>query len=116
MTHYRRMRLVAQGFSPAFWLHEAGERDVEGAGLTAVPVPLHEDRALVGPFDDAAAAGGVAVGDEEADGALHAEEARRGHRNRAREHVLEPRVAQAEGVYQPVEHAHEVVLGVVERL
>ncbi len=58
----------------------------------------------------------VAVRHEQADRALHAQETRRRHGDRARQHALDHRLVQADGVEQLVEDAHEVVLRVVERL
>src|SRR5688500_10691154 len=58
-------------------LNEARQGDVERALPACAAMPLHEDRALVGAFDDRAAAGRLPIGDEQADRALHAQETRR---------------------------------------
>src|SRR5437667_9357125 len=70
------------------------EYDVDLAGLAGGAVPLDEDRALIGTVDDRAASGGVAIRHEQADRALHAQEARRRERNRARRHTLPDRLAE----------------------
>src|SRR5688572_5132893 len=97
-------------------LDESGQRDVERARLARAAVPLDENRTLVGPLDDGAGARDVAVGDQEADRSFHPEEPRGRHRDRLRQHRFDHRLAQAERVDQTVEHAHEIVFRVVERL
>ena len=88
---------------------------VEHARRAGAPLPLHEDGALVGALHEAPLTV-LALGDQQVHGAPDAEEARGGHGQGPRQHLLHDRALQAEGVEPGVEHAHEVVLGVAERL
>src|SRR5262249_14421979 len=93
-------------------LEEAGEREA-GPALGSRTVPLHEDRALVAPEHDRAL--GAGAREQEAHGALEAQEARGREGDAADEQPLERRLADAEDGHRLVEEVDEVVLGVVER-
>ena len=102
------------GLTPARLL-QAGQRDVEGARPAVTALPLDEDRALILALDESAAVV-VPRRDEHVHGAPHPEEPGRRDGQRAREHLLDDRAPEPQRVEPGVEHAHEVVLGIAERL
>ena len=53
--------------------NEASEGNVHRSSTARRRVPVDQDGTLVGAFDDHSTPGGIRVGDQEIDGALHAE-------------------------------------------
>src|SRR5262245_41901914 len=91
------------------------QRDVEDPRFPRGAIPLDENRALVGTFDETV--GSIRpLGNEQAHGTAHPEEAGGWNSQRAREQSLHNRSAQPERIETLVEQPDEIVLGVTERL
>src|ERR1051326_4301035 len=105
-TAHERRTLVRVGL-----LSELDQPDLDLAGLGGGGPPLDQDGALITPAQQAR--GALLLGGQEADAALHAQEAPGGYRDHVGQQLLERALTYAEGLDQPVEDLDEIVLRVV---
>src|SRR5262245_23964289 len=96
-------------------LSQLRQRDVQDPRFPRGTIPLDENRALVGTFDQAV--GSVRpLGNEQAHGTAHPEETSGWNSERPCEQSLDNRSAESKRIETLVEHPDEIVLRVAERL